>query len=289
MVIQVDEVEIPLRVSGSIFHGHTGKLLGALLVFTEMTTLKKMEEQIRRTDRLSSIGTLSAGMAHEIRNPLVTIKTFTQLLPEKHNEADFRETFFNLVGQEVNRIDVIVNRLLNFARPAPAVLRPISLHEVLQNSLDLVEQQLYQKEINLNLHLEAEDPVIHADIEQLNQTFINLFLNAIQAMDPGGTLTVRTSIIPHSSDRPQVTDLPDGARVQVDVQDTGCGMDPEALHKIFDPFFTTKEEGVGLGLSVSHGIIQEHSGTIDVESEKGRGTLFHIQFPLMCSKEKSTG
>ncbi len=278
--------EIPIRVSGAIFRSHTGKLLGALLAFDDMTVLRKMEEQIRRTDRLSSIGTLSAGMAHEIKNPLVTIKTFTQLLPQQYSDAEFRHTFFDLVGQEVKRIDTIVNRLLNFARPAKAALKPVSLHEIIENSLRLVEQQLAQHEISLTRHLNARRHIIEADAEQLNQTFINFFLNAIHAMNKGGTLLVRTATIKHSTDILQTGSLSAGDRIQVDVQDTGCGITPENLSKIFDPFFTTKEHGVGLGLSVSHGIIQEHSGTIDVESEKGKGTVFHVQFPLLKPQEK---
>jgi PAS domain S-box-containing protein len=286
MFIRFGDEEIPLRVSGSMFCGHTGKLLGALLVFNDMTVLKKMEEQIRRTDRLSSIGTLSAGMAHEIKNPLVTIKTFTQLLPQQYSDAEFRHTFFDLVGQEVKRIDTIVNRLLNFARPAKASLRPVSLHEIIENSMRLVEQQLAQHEIIMERHLDARRHIIEADAEQLNQTFINFFLNAIHAMNKGGKLTVRTSVIKHSQDIPLVTGMQNGDSIHVDIQDTGCGITPQDLSKIFDPFFTTKEDGVGLGLSVSHGIIQEHNGAIDVESEKGKGTVFHVQFPLLKPQEK---
>ena len=286
MSIMTGDEEVPIRVSGSMFRSHTGSLLGALLVFNDMTVLKKMEEQIRRTDRLSSIGTLSAGMAHEIKNPLVTIKTFTQLLPQQHNDPEFRHTFFDLVGQEVKRIDTIVNRLLNFARPAKAALKPVSLHEIVENSLRLVEQQLAQHEIVLERHLDAKRHVIEADAEQLNQTFINFFLNATHAMDKGGTLTVRTAVIRHSQDIPLVTGEQNGDSIRVDIQDTGCGIASEDLNKIFDPFFTTKEDGVGLGLSVSHGIIQEHNGIIDVESEKGKGTVFHVQFPLLNPQEK---
>ena len=268
---------VPIRMSGAMFHSHTGRPLGALLAFDDMTVVRKMEEQIRRTDRLSSIGTLSAGMAHEIKNPLVTIKTFAQLLPEQHHDPEFRRTFFDLVGQEVIRIDAIVNRLLNFARPAPPALQPVSLHGVLENSLRLVEPQLYKNGISLQRRLEAVRDRIDADAEQLNQTFVNFFLNALQAMGQGGVLTVRTAIVPGAARGAAGA----GAdRIQVDVQDTGCGIAPENLAKIFDPFFTTKEHGVGLGLSVSHGIIQEHGGTIDVESEKGRGTVFRVQFPL---------
>ncbi|MCC7300547.1 MAG: PAS domain-containing protein, partial [Verrucomicrobia bacterium] len=285
MSILLHEEDVPIRVSGSMFRGHTGNLLGALLVFNDMTVLKKMEEQIRRTDRLSSIGTLSAGMAHEIKNPLVTIKTFTQLLPQQYSDSDFRHTFFDLVGQEVKRIDTIVNRLLNFSRPAKASLKPVSLHEIIENSLRLAEQQFLQHEIKLERRLDAKRHLIEADAEQLNQTFINFFLNATHAMSKGGVLTVRTAVIRHSSDIPLVSGRHPGDCVQVEVQDTGCGISPEDLSKIFDPFFTTKENGVGLGLSVSHGIIQEHNGTIDVESEKGKGTLFRVQFPLLKTQE----
>jgi PAS domain S-box-containing protein len=271
MFIESGDVRIPIRVSGSVFHSYTGETLGALIVFNDMTMLRKMEEQIRRTDRLSSIGTLSAGMAHEIKNPLVTIKTFTELLPIQYGDTEFRQTFFDLVGQEVTRIDAIVNRLLNFARPAKASLKPISLHDVLENSIHLVEQQLVKHRIDLEKDLAAERTLIQGDAEQLNQTFINFFLNATQAMAPGGTLSVKTFVLKSS--------------VQVDVKDTGCGLSEEKRKHIFDPFFTTKEDGVGLGLSVSHGIIQEHKGAIDVESEEGRGTVFHVLFPLIAEKE----
>ncbi len=283
--IRLHGEDVPVRLSAALFHGHTGRPLGALLVFNDMTQLKKMEEQIRRTDRLASIGTLSAGMAHEIKNPLVTIKTFTQLLPRQYAESDFRETFFDLVGQEVKRIDTIVNRLLNFARPARAALAPVSLHQTVENSLRLVEQQLAQKGIRLDSRLEAGRHLIEADAEQLNQMFVNFFLNAIQAMDAGGTLTVvsslKTPAFPHAADDCA------GPVIQLDIRDTGCGIPPAELSRIFDPFFTTKEQGIGLGLSVSHGIIQEHNGSIDVESEPGTGTVFHIQFPLLQKKQRT--
>jgi len=271
MVIPVGDEHVQIRVSGSAFHGHTGKLLGSLLVFSDMTVLRRMEEQIRRTDRLSSIGTLSAGMAHEIKNPLVTIKTFTELLPQQYNDKEFRKTFFDLVGQEVQRIDTIVNRLLNFARPTKISLKPVSFHDVVENSIHLVEQELSKHEIRLEKDLIAPRCLILADAEQMNQTFINFFLNAIQSMKPGGILSVRTSSLK--------------LHIQLDVQDTGIGISPENLRHIFDPFFTTKDDGIGLGLSVSHGIILEHNGTVDVESEEGRGTIFHVQLPLIDEKE----
>lgn len=270
--IQTSEERIPIRVSGSVFHGYTGKQLGVLLVFSDMTHLRKMEEKIRRTDRLASIGTLSAGMAHEIKNPLVTVKTFTELLPEQYDNPEFRGTFVDLVQQEVRRIDSIVNRLLNFARPAKATLKPTKLHDVIDNSIRLVEQQLNNKSIHLNRQLKATSDLVMADAEQINQALINLFMNAIQAMSPNGTLTIVTAEQENM--------------LCIAVSDTGCGISEEQQKYVFDPFFSTKERGVGLGLSVSHGIINEHLGRISIESKKGEGTTFHLELPLADEKEE---
>ncbi len=278
--IRAGNGDIAIRFSGEVFRSHTGQLLGALVIFTDMTELKLMEEQIRRSDRLSSIGTLSAGMAHEIKNPLVTIKTFTQLLPDQYQDPEFRQTFFDLVSQEVKRIDALVNRLLNFARPAKVTLTPLSLHEVIDGSLHLIAQQLAQKGIRLDRHLDAEQHIVSADTDQLNQAFVNFLLNAVDAMERGGTLTVRTSLALFSPETPQIGGARNGPRILLDIADTGSGIQADYLDRIFDPFFTTKAHGVGLGLSVSHGIIQEHHGAIHVESSPQAGTVFHIQFPL---------
>lgn len=272
---------LPVRFSTAPFSSHTGKQLGALLVMEDLTTLKKLEAQIRRTDRLASIGTLSAGMAHEIKNPLVTLKTFTQLLPERYQDADFRDTFSSLVGQEVKRIDSIVNQLLRFARPAKPSLHPTRIHEVLDNTLRLVHQQLKQKHIQLVREYEAPNDLIQGDNDLLVQAFLNFFLNAIDAMDREGTLTVRTEIT--EIDTNQLTF--DGGtatepRLRIAIRDTGVGIKPEDIPHVFDPFFTTKSTGTGLGLSVAHGIIQEHRGIIDVESTPGVGATFFILFPI---------
>jgi len=275
---------VPLRLSGAPFHSHTGRQLGVLLVFTDMSELKEMEEQVRRSDRLSSIGTLSAGMAHEIKNPLVTIKTFTQLLPEQYDQAAFRETFFDLVGQEVKRIDTLVNRLLRFARPVKGNLQPAHLHDTVQEALRLVDQQMSRTGITLRLDLHADDDQVQADSEQLNQAFVNLFLNAMDAMPDGGQLVVATR------NGRLVPDLPFNGNghshpcVELSIQDTGTGIAEEDLHRIFDPFFTRKDRGFGLGLSVTHGIIQEHHATIHVESRVGSGTIFVLRFPLLSAE-----
>ncbi len=281
--------ETPMAVSSAIFYGHAGHILGAFLVMNDLSAVKRLEQQVRRSDRLASLGTLAAGMAHEIKNPLVSIKTFTQLMPERYDDADFRDTFFSLVGNEVKRIDSIVNQLLRFSRPAKPNLRPTSLHEILSTTLNLMAQQLRQKNVQLVRRFDAPADLILADGDQLSQAFINLILNAIESMPQGGTLTVATG----ASTPPAYVRTGDhgnnGDKTQIEVtfSDTGEGIPPEHIAHIFDPFFTTKSQGTGLGLSVAHGIITEHNGSIDVTSDVGRGTSFCLILPLVTMETHS--
>ncbi|PYK73265.1 MAG: hypothetical protein DME44_01790 [Verrucomicrobia bacterium] len=271
------------RASSATFRGQGGELLGALMVVTDITALKRLELQIRRSDRLASLGTLSAGMAHEIKNPLVSIKTFAQLLPERYHESDFRDTFSSLIVHEIDRIDSLVNQLLRFARPAKPLLRPMHVHEVLEKTFQLVQHRLNQKEIKFNRTLEASLDTIRADSDQMEQVFLNFFLNAMDAMKRGGELTVETEI--RTGDSLVTHLLPaDEKRHEalcISIRDTGEGIKEEDIARVFDPFFTTKDFGTGLGLSVVHGIIEEHGGQIEVESEVAKGTVFHIFLPLV--------
>ncbi len=283
IVLRSGEKGLIVRASSSIFHGEGGEMLGALMVLTDLTAVKRLELQIRRSDRLASLGTLSAGMAHEIKNPLVSIKTFAQLLPERYQDSDFRETFSNLIGHEIDRIDSLVNQLLRFARPAKPLLKPMHVHEVLEKSLMLVGHRLYQQEIKLSRSWNADVDTIRADADQLEQVFLNFFLNAMDAMKQGGELAVATEI---RSGEEWVTAF-NGTNgdthevLRVTVRDSGEGIRDEDIGHVFDPFFTTKDYGTGLGLSVVHGIIQEHGGQIEVESQVARGTAFHILLPLV--------
>ena len=282
MLKVADHDEIPIRLGASLFHSHTGKVLGALLVFDDLTAIRKLESQVRRTDRLASIGTLSAGMAHEIKNPLVTLKTFTQLLPERYEDPDFRETFSSLIGQEVKRIDSIVNQLLRFARPAKPSLLPTHIHDVVDNTLRLVHQQMRQKGVVLKKDYKVASDLIRGDADLLVQAFLNFFLNALDAMETGGELTVSTTIIEQESAQTTFLGVPSSEPfLRLSIRDTGKGIRQEDIAHVFDPFFTTKSSGTGLGLSVSHGIINEHHGLIDLESEVGQGTTFHVLFPLL--------
>jgi len=283
LVVPMGDHNAVVRASSSIFHGQEGEMLGALVVLTDITALKRLELQIRRSDRLASLGTLSAGMAHEIKNPLVSIKTFAQLLPERYQDSDFRDTFSNLIGHEIDRIDSLVNQLLRFARPAKPVLKPMHVHDVLEKSLQLVGHRLYQKEIKLTRSWEADVDTIRADADQLEQVFLNFFLNAMDAMNRGGELHVTTEIHAATEWVTAISGTNGDSHeiLRVSIRDDGEGIRKEDIAHVFDPFFTTKDYGTGLGLSVVHGIIQEHGGQIEVESEIKKGTAFHILLPLV--------
>lgn len=283
VTVETDEgQQTDVNLGSALFYSSARDPLGALLVFADLTEQKKLETQVRRSDRLASIGTLSAGMAHEIKNPLVTIRTFTELLPERYQDADFRDTFSNLVSHEVQRIDRIVNQLLHFARPAKADLMDTSLHGIIRSSLDLMQEQLRQRRIQLAQHLEAEEDRIQADEGLLDQALINFFFNAADSMEEGGSLTVSTDHTPppHHLLPGTIEADRDLSFVRLTIRDTGTGIPPQAISQVFDPFFTTKNHGTGLGLAIAHGIVKEHNGLIDVDSQVGQGTTFSLYIPL---------
>jgi len=289
IVMRVENGDVIIRASTSIFHGQDQEVLGALMVLTDITAIKRLELQIRRSDRLASLGTLSAGMAHEIKNPLVSLKTFAQLLPERYQDSDFRDTFSNLIGHEIDRIDSLVNQLLRFARPAKPILKPLHAHEILEKALTLVGHRLYQKDIKLNRSWQADVDTIHGDADQLEQVFLNFFLNAMDAMKTHGELSVKTEIRSNeqwmsplgSANGESNSNGQAREALLITIRDSGEGIRAEDIPHVFDPFFTTKDYGTGLGLSVVHGIIQEHGGQIEVESELDKGTAFHIALPLV--------
>jgi two-component system, NtrC family, sensor kinase len=235
--------------------------------------LKQSQDTLRRADRLSSLGLLTAGLAHEIRNPLVAIRTFTQLLPERYNDADFREGFQGLALKEVDRICGLINDLLSFARPSRPNVAEESMNEVVDGIARILETEAKEKSVEITRDFGLNLPKVWIDREQMKQVFMNLILNAIQAMREGGSIFISTRLV--SRDEAGHS----GQFVQVEVRDTGIGIPPENLDRIFDPFFTNKDEGSGLGLSISHQIVQEHGGYVTVESKLGVGTTFFINLP----------
>jgi signal transduction histidine kinase len=237
--------------------------------------LKESQNTLRRADRLSSLGLLTAGLAHEIRNPLVAIRTFTQLLPERYNDAEFRDGFQGLALKEVDRICGLINDLLSFARPSRPKVVQENMNDVIDGITRILESEAKEKNVEITRDFTAGLPTVWIDREQMKQVFMNLVLNAIQSMkNQGGALSISTRF--HSRDQ---SGQP-GQFVQVEIRDTGVGIPEENLDHIFDPFFTNKDEGSGLGLSISHQIVQEHGGYITVESQVGVGTSFFVNIPL---------
>ncbi len=258
--------------------GIEGQAPGAILVLNDRTALRRLEQQIRQNERLASIGTLAAGTAHEIKNPLVSLRVFTQLLPKRYDDPEFRASFHELVGGEINRIEHIVTQLLNYARPTRPALAGLHLHETIESVLRFIEPQASKSKVKLRSDLDAEEDYILGDSNMLRQVFLNLLLNAIQALtDRGGTVTVRTRI-----EHGFPGDDGDGAEpvITAEILDDGPGIPAEMLPHVFDPFFTTKDNGTGLGLSVTHTIVREHGGTIEASSDPGRGSCFRLRLQI---------
>lgn len=237
--------------------------------------LKESQKILRRADRLSSLGLLTAGLAHEIRNPLVAIRTFTQLLPERYNDDEFRDGFQGLALKEVDRICGLINDLLSFARPSRPKVVQENMNDVVDGIVRILETEAKEKNVEIKRDFAADLPTVSIDREQMKQVFMNLILNAIQAMkEGGGAIVVVTR--PYMSKQAGQT----GQFVQVEIRDTGIGIPEENLDHIFDPFFTNKDEGSGLGLAISHQIVQEHGGYVTVESKLGVGTSFFVNIPI---------
>ena len=273
--------ERSVRYATALFAGHEDTVTGVLLVLQDTTALRKLEEQVRRSDRLASLGTLAAGMAHEIKNPLVSLKTFVQLLPERYDDLEFRQTFVPLLAGEVKRIDTVVTQLLNFARPSKPQLVPMSLHETLAASIQLVAQRAKAKGLVIARHLDVPHDRVLGDSRLLGQVFVNLLLNAVDATERAGSLTIVTRAASRPSEAWRIGQDAE-EWIETQVIDTGTGISPADLPRIFDPFFTTKSNGTGLGLSVAHGIIWDHNGCIDASSTPGDGTVFRVVLPLLA-------
>ena len=235
---------------------------------TYVQQLKESQEQLIQAEKLTSLGQMAASIAHEINNPLAGVLVYTQLLSKKVAGDTLKEEealdYLAKMESEVNRCSRIIRNLLDFARQKELMLRLVDINRVLEQVLSLVGHQAQLQNIEVVKEFSPSLPSVMADSDQLQQVFINLSLNAIQAMPDGGKLTIRSSAV-------------DG-EVRIDVQDTGCGISKENMGKLFTPFFTTKAKGkgVGLGLAVAHGIIEMHKGRIKVQSEVGKGTTFSV-------------
>jgi len=241
---------------------------GLIIIISDVTRIKELEREKSQVERLASLGEMAAGIAHEVKNPLVSIKTFAELLPERYGDQEFRDNFSRMVIQEIERINKLIMELLNFSKSAKGVYHELNLVSLLDEVLDLLSPQLEAQKIELLKGYQQDNYYVLADKDQLKQAFLNICLNGIQAMREGGYLKI---------DLTQNTSW-----VKIEINDTGPGISSQEREKIFNPFYTTKIDGIGIGLSISHKIITEHGGTVQLYSNS-RGTSFEVVLPVVSA------
>ena len=229
-----------------------------------------LETELQRSERLKSVSTLAAGMAHEIRNPLTSIKTFVEYMGKKHQDPEFRAKFENIVPKEIDKITNIINQLLDYSRTEKVSQKECDIHHILEYVLDLYNSAFLNKHIKLQKEYNSKFSRIICDENQLKQVFINIILNSIESMPSGGDITVMTEDIDNT--------------LEITIKDTGIGIPKDKIKHLFDPFYTTKEKGTGLGLFIVHQIIQNNNGKIGIDSDASKGTVVKIK---LCKSNKT--
>ena len=272
---------LPVEFSSTPLKGGEGKDLGVIGVLRDLTLVRRLESDLRRSDRLAALGSLAAGLAHEIKNPLTSLVTFSRHLERRFDDVQFRRKFQSVVPRELERINFILERLLELARPTRLRFTLVRPPDLLERAVELYANQLEAKQIEVRREYARDVPPIQADPEALYRAFVNLVANALDAMSPGGRLTLRASWA-DGPDALLTARRRAGERgVRIEVQDTGCGIAPAAREQVFHPFYTTRETGTGLGLAIAHKIVQDHGGTISLRSTEGRGTTFTVLLRLI--------
>ena len=258
---------VPLEIGASLLEDENKTFLGYVILFKDLTEVRSLRREIERSRRLASVGSLAAGVAHEIRNPLSSIKGFATYFKERYQHVPEDKETAGIMIQEVDRLNRVVSQLLEFARPVNMSPLPTSLPDLIDDSIKLVQQQAQEKQITVRNTTTAQMKKVSVDPDRVNQILLNLYLNAIESMDADGELEVQLSYINGEKD------------IEIQVSDTGCGIQKDDLAKIFDPYYTTKSSGTGLGLAIAHNIVEAMGGTIKVESQPGKGTIISIRIP----------
>ncbi|HUI29051.1 MAG TPA: ATP-binding protein [Candidatus Acidoferrales bacterium] len=281
---------VTVSLTGSILRDEQGISIGEALIMRDVTQLKQYEQELRQTEKLSFIGQISAGIAHEIGTPLNIILGNAEylMMDLKPNEEGYDE--LKMIAGETNRIAKLIQQLLDFARPKKMRTKQVDLNSEINAVLQLMKSQIDKSSIELELDLEKNLPLVFGDAAQLQEVFVNLIVNAIHSMEN----IARNAVGPRLSIKTEIARGKGDNVVEVTIADTGCGISEEDLEKIFNPFFTTKEvgKGTGLGLAITQRIIQDHKGAISVESNVGKGTIFKLSFPaydvIAIEKDKNT-
>ena len=257
---------VPVSVTASRIVNDHGRLVGGVLIVRDLAELRSLREEVRRKEKLAALGGLAAGVAHEIRNPLSSIKGMASYLGSKFDEKSADREAADVMIREVDRLNRVVGELLEFARPPGLQSKETDINELLRHSVKLVQKEAEAKNMEIRLELSEGPFTGFIDPDRFSQCLLNLFINALQAMESNGTLTVRS--LPNEN----------GA-IAVQIQDTGPGIKGENMAKIFDPYFTTKAKGTGLGLAIAHKIVEAHGGRIAVKNAPEGGALFSIHIP----------
>ncbi len=266
--IETDDGRVPVDVRASILRDEVGERSGAVLLFQDLREIEALKEEVERERHLAALGRLAAGVAHEVRNPLSSLKGFAQFLKSKFSPGSKEERYSDIMIEEVERLDRVVQELLDFAKPVIAERKASDVNSIVDDALSLVAEDAAFRKVEIVSDLAAELPDVMVDGRQLRQVLLNVLLNGIEAMRDGGRLTVRTRL--RASESPPVA---------IEVSDTGVGMSDDEMDKLFEPFYTTKPEGTGLGLTIVSRLIEQNRGRLSVQSTRGDGTTFTISLP----------
>ncbi len=265
--VRIGEKEIPMEIIAAILREDSGDSQGKILLFRDTSEIRRLQEEVERNRRLASLGSLAAGVAHEIRNPLSSIKGFATYFKERYRQNAEDGRIADVMVNEVERLNRVIGQLLEFSRPVNVQRQDAALPERVRHALKVIEPDAARAGVEIRAEFAPGLPTVRIDPDRFHQVLLNLFLNAIQAMEGGGTLSAAAA--------------PEGrGRVRITVSDTGKGIAPEDLGRIFDPYFTTRPTGTGLGMAIVQRIVEAHGGEIRVQSTPGQGTQVSVFLPL---------
>jgi two-component system sensor histidine kinase HydH len=278
--IRAGGVSIPVALSASPLRDEDGACAGAVLLFQDLRELEAPKEAVEREKHLASLGRLAAGVAHEVRNPLSSLKGFAQLFRSKFQPGSQEERHADIMIEEVERLDRVVEELLDFARPVHPERRPSDANVIVRESVSLVAEDASYRGIAIETKLGDGLPPVLVDPLQIRQALLNLLLNGIDAAGESGRVTVATAVSAAQSGTPHVA---------ISVMDTGAGLGADEISKLFEPFYTTKPNGTGLGLTIVSRILEQNGGHIGVASVKGRGSTFTLRLPIAGAQSRPAG
>ena len=268
---------IPIGFSTSILQSKDSKFEGVVLLFRDLTNLINFRKQMERMERLATLGEVSAGIAHEIRNPLAGIKTSAQVLEESFSPNDFRAQLVSRIVKEIDRSNELLKKFFRFAKPSRPEQDFVDIEKIIESVQLLLVSRMKKRKIEFKSNYEAELPKVFVDESQIEQVIVNLLLNAMDSIENAGEIFVSTRL---SKIKSESKDKTEQEMVLVQIQDTGEGIEDEIIEKIFNPFFTTKSEGVGMGLAISSRLVEENGGRLEVNSELGKGSSFLLFLPI---------